>query len=228
MSSLAKLVPTPSRGPATIIDGLRGAALMALAFVTPFQRTARSHWGLSAEEAAKPRPGDECIPEPLWSWTHGIEIDAPVERVWPWVAQVGADRAGFYSYEWLENLAGCQLQNAESLHTEWIHRIGDNLMIHPKAPPIPVVRVEPNRCLVAFAPADETARAKGRPWAAASWAFILDPLDGERCRLLSRFRTACSRDFARRLAQGPTLLEPIGFAMDRRMLLGIRERAQRA
>jgi len=209
-------------------DGLQGAAIMALAFATPFQRTARNHWGLSAEEAAKPRPGDERIPEPLWSWTHGIEIDALPERVWPWVAQIGADRAGFYSYQWLENLAGCKLTNAESLHAGWAHRIGDSLVLHPKIPAIPVVDIEPNRHLVAFAPADEAARAERRPWAAASWAFVLEPIGGERCRLVSRFRAACSPDLVSRLAQGPTLLEPIGFAMDRRMLLGIRERVLRA
>lgn len=209
-------------------EGLAGAAVMALAFVTPFQRTARNHWGLSAEEAAKPRPGDECIPEPLWSWTHGIEIDARAEEVWPWVAQIGADRAGFYSYQWLENLAGCKVQNAESLHAEWVHRIGDNLVLHPKMPPIPVIGIEPNRSLVAFAPADEAARIEGRPWAAASWAFVLETLGDERCRLVSRFRTVYSADLMSRAAQGPTLLEPIGFAMDRRMLLGIRERVLRA
>jgi hypothetical protein len=209
-----------------VTEGVVGAATMLLAFVTPFLRQARNHWGLTAEEAERPRPGDELIPMPLWSWTHAVEVDALPEQVWPWVAQIGADRAGFYSYQWLENLAGCNLKNAEALHAEWIHRVRDSLILHPKAPPIPVVSIEPGRSLVAFAAADEKARAEGRPWAAVSWAFLLEPLEDGRTRIVSRFRSTCSDDLKTRATQGPSLLEPIGFAMDRRMLLGIVERVE--
>jgi hypothetical protein len=188
-------------------------------------RSARNHWGLSPEQAAAPRPGDELVPEPRWSWTHAVEIEAPAEHVWPWVAQIGADRGGFYSYQWLENLAGCDLRNAEAIHPHWALATGDDLRLHPKAPPLHVVSVTPGRSLVAFGAPDEAARAAGKPWAAASWALLVEPLGPERCRVVSRFRSACSDDLATRLTQGPTFLEPIGFAMDRRMLLGIRERA---
>jgi hypothetical protein len=197
---------------------------MTLAWLTPFLRPKRSQWGLSAQEASLPRPGDELVPEPCWSWTHAVEVDASAERVWPWVAQIGADRGGFYSYQWLENLAGCDVHNAEAIHAEWAHQAGDDLVLHPKMPPLRVVLVMPGHSLVAFAAPDETERAEGRPWAAASWAFLLEPLTMGRCRVVSRFRSACSDDFATRLVQGPTLLEPVGFAMDRRMLLGIRDR----
>jgi len=116
-------------------------------------------------------------------------------------------------------------RDAEALHPEWVHQAGDELVLHPKMPPLRVITATPGRSLVAFAAADETARAEGRPWAAARWAFLVEPLGPERCRVLSRFRSACSENLVTRLAQGPALLEPIGFAMDRRMLLGIRERA---
>jgi hypothetical protein len=209
---------------ADVGDGILGAVLILASAANPFGRAARSHWGLTEEEAARPRPGDELIPNPLWSWTHAVEIPTSAEKVWPWLAQIGADRAGFYSYQWLENLAGTNLRNAETVHPNWAHQVGDKLVLHPKIPPIPVVAVEPNRLLLAFAPPDEEARREGRPFAAASWAFLLEPLADGHCRLVSRFRTSCSNDLLTRLAQGPALLEPIGFAMDRRMLLGIRER----
>jgi hypothetical protein len=211
-----------------VAEGVGGAAIIAVAWLSPFMRTARKHWGLSAAEAERERPGDNLVPKPRWWWTHAVEVDLPAERVWPWVAQVGADRGGFYSYQWLENLAGCNVRNAEAIHAAWTHQVGDALVLHPKMPPLRVVSVESGKSLVAFGAPDEAARAAGRPWAAASWAFLLEPLAEQRCRVVSRFRSDCSDDAATRLTQGPALLEPVGFAMDRRMLLGIRERATAA
>jgi hypothetical protein len=147
--------------------------------------------------------------------------------VWRWVAQIGADRAGFYSYQWLENLSGCGLRNADAVHQDWELEQGDELRLHPKVPPLRIVRLERGQFFVAHAPLDEVARAKGQTWATASWLFAVDPLPNGRCRLLTRYRLACSPDVATRLALGPTLMEPIGFAMDRRMLLGVKERAER-
>ncbi len=207
-----------------VASGIAGASIMLAAWLTPFLRGARSHWGLSADEARAPRAGDDLVSAPLWQWTHAVEIDAPAGDVWPWVAQIGVGRAGFYSYQWLENVAGCGVRNAEAIHVEWAHRVGDELVMHPKIPALRVVSLVPGHGFVAFGPADEAARAGGKPWAAASWAFLVEPLGEERCRVVSRFRTACSADLATRIAQGPALLEPVGFAMDRRMLIGIRER----
>jgi hypothetical protein len=162
-----------------------------------------------------------------WSWTHGVEIDAPATRVWPWIAQIGADRGGFYSYQWLENIAGCQLRNAETIHVDWEAREGGELSLATGAPPMKIVEVERGRHFVAYAPPDETARRAGKPWATATWAFFVEPLGERRCRLISRYRCACSEDLATRVTMGPVLLEPIGYAMDRRMLLGVKERAER-
>jgi hypothetical protein len=144
------------------------------------------------------------------------------------VAQLGADRAGFYSYQWLENVAGCQVRNAERIHPEWQLRVGDGLRLHPQAPALPIVELEPGRHLVAWGAPDQAARAAGRPWVAASWLIAVEPLGAERCRVVSRYRADCSADLRTWLACGPSLMEPIGFAMDRRMLLGIRERVNDA
>jgi hypothetical protein len=209
-----------------VAAGIGGAAVMVAAFLTPFMRSARNHWGLDAAAAARQLPGDELVPAPRWSWTHGIEIDAPPASVWPWIAQLGADRGGFYSYQWLENIAGCDLQNAESIHSEWAISEGDALVLHPKMPPLAVVALERGRFFVVHAPADAAARAAGKSWAEASWLFLVEPIGEGRCRLLSRYRCATSDDLATRLAYGPTVLEPIGFAMDRRMLLGVKARVE--
>lgn len=210
-----------------VLSGIGGAALILADLLTPFLRRTRSHWGVDEATAREPRPGDELVPAPVWGWTHGVEIDVAPERVWRWVAQIGADRAGFYSYQWLENLAGCGLRNADAVHQDWELEQGDELRLHPKVPPLRIVRLERGQFFVAHAPLDEVARSKGKPWATASWLFAVEPLPNGRCRLLTRYRLACSPDVATRLALGPTLLEPIGFAMDRRMLLGVKERAER-
>jgi hypothetical protein len=202
---------------------------MLAAALSPFLRRARGHWGLTPELTARSYPGDVLVPEPTWSWTHGIEVSAPSSSVWPWIAQIGANRGGFYSYQWLENLVGCNVQNATHVHPEWEAEVGQKLKLHPDpaAPQLEIVAVERGQCIVASGPLDAEARAAGKPWTAASWLFFIEPLGERRCRVISRYRAACSDDLATRLAFGPTLVEPVGFAMDRRMLLGIKQRAER-
>jgi hypothetical protein len=210
-----------------VVSGIGGAAVMLAAMATPFLRPVRSHWGVTTALAQQRQPGDQLVPEPTWAWTHGVEIDAPADRVWRWVAQLGADRGGFYSYQWLENLVGCELRNADAVHPEWELRPGDSLVLHPKAPSLRIEELERGRYFVAHAPREEAAAAAGKPWAQASWLLAVEPLSTERCRLLSRYRLACSADLATRLALGPTFVEPISFAMDRRMLLGIKALSER-
>jgi hypothetical protein len=210
--------------------GLGGGALIIAAFLTPFLRRARSHWGLSRELAERSYPGDELVPLPRTSFTHGVEIEVPAERAWQWVTQIGADRGGFYSYQWLENLLGCEVQNAEIVHPEWEAKVGQSLVLHPApdAPRLPIVAVERLRHVLAFAGEDPQARAAGKPWSAVTWLFFVEAVGEGSCRVISRYRAACSDDVATRLAYGPTLLEPVSFVMDRRMLLGLKQRAERS
>jgi hypothetical protein len=90
------------------------------------------------------------------------------------------------------------------------------------------VEVVPGRHFVAHAASDPAALVAGRPWVAASWLFLVEPLGPGRSRVVSRYRCATSGDRRTRLLFGPALLEPIGWAMDRKMLLGIRARAERS
>jgi hypothetical protein len=213
-----------------VVEGMGGLLVTIAALATPFLRRARSHWGLTEADAQRAYPGDALVAEPLWGYTHGVEVDAPSAEVYGWLAQIGADRGGFYSYQWLENLVGCDVRNAERIHPEWEARVGQPLVLHPdpKAPRLRIVAVERGRYVLAHASADDGDKAAGKPWAASTWLFYVEPLGAERCRVISRFRAACSTDLTTRLAFGPTLIEPLGFAMDRRMLLGIKARAERA
>jgi hypothetical protein len=113
-----------------------------------FIRPWHLRWGATNEELSKPLPGDELVPEPAIESTRAITVNAPVEEVWPWLAQIGQDRGGFYSYEWLENLAGCQMRNADRIHPEWQHReLGETVFLHP-AYGMRVASFEPGRAIV--------------------------------------------------------------------------------
>jgi retinol dehydrogenase 14 len=206
-----------------LFEGAAGAAGMALAFFTPFLRSWRDHWGLSPELAARPLPGDGVAGPGAYQWTHGVEIDAPADEVWPWVAQVGQGKAGFYSYQFLENLAGCAIENADRVHPEWANpTVGDVLRLHPDQLPLPVLEVEPGHHLLAGAgPSEAAGPGSPPPGLAVSWLFLVEPVDALRCRFISRFRLAAP---AGQVGYAQALVEPVGFVMDRRMLLGVRER----
>ena len=145
-------------------------------------------------------------------------------------------------YQWLENLIGCQVRNAAAVHPEWAAREGGELHLHPKAPPLRIVSVQPGRALVAYMapvpalsgtrqpeapPAGGAGRARDR-WMTASWLFLVEPAGPGRCRVISRYRCGTSGDVLSRLRFGPAIVEPVSFAMDRRMLIGIKQRAERA
>jgi hypothetical protein len=165
-------------------------------------------WGATAEEREKALPGDEAVPHPTLQSTRAVTIEAEVQEVWPWLAQIGQDRAGFYSYEWLENLAGCRMHNADRIRPEWQHRRpGELLPLHPLHGQL-VTRFEPSGV-----------------FAIEGWgAFILEPLPRSRTRLIARSR----------LPRGTVaiayilLIELPHFLMERKMLLGLKQRAERA
>jgi hypothetical protein len=111
------------------------------------------------------------------------------------------------------------------VHPEWEVTPADGLRIHPRVPPLAIASLERGRYFVAHAAPDPAAAARREPWVAASWLFLVEPIGPRRCRFISRYRAASSGDLATRLAFGPLLVEPIGYEMDRRMLLGVRRRA---
>lgn len=201
--------------PAPIIPAVIGATAAAMAYGL-IMRPWHKRWGASSEEATMTLPGDEIVPRPNETVTHAITIHAPIETVWSWVVQIGQTKGGFYSYTWLENLVGCRMRNAERIVPEFQQlSVGDEVWLHPKAPPLPVVYLEPGRTLVLGSNMDEPG----------TWGFYLKPVDERTTRLIIRGRS--------RIRSGPVswighyiLFEPAHFIMERKMLLGIKARAE--
>jgi hypothetical protein len=178
-------------------------------------------WGATASEGNVVLPGDALISGEDLTATRALTIQAKAEAVWPWIAQLGQGRGGFYSYDCLENLIGCDIHSADRIVPEWQGiEAGDEVRL-ARAFGLVVASVERDRSLVlgggiplgnAAAPYDFT------------WAFVLrDQPDGT-TRLLVRERYAYRRPWARLLVE-PT--EAMSFVMTQKMLRGIRDRAER-
>ena len=96
-----------------IVEGIEGILIMLACYITIFLKPLRDRWGLTKQDALTKLPGDDLVKNPRSVFSHGIIINAPAEFVWPWVAQMGKDRGGFYSYEALENIAGLGIYNSD-------------------------------------------------------------------------------------------------------------------
>jgi len=182
-----------------------------------------SRWGTTDAEFAMPLPGDQLMPVAHYRIDHAITINAPVEAVWPWLIQIGQDRGGFYSYSNLENTIGAQVTNADRIVPEWQQRyIGE------------VVRsVPPNWMGGVFGKEIGWRVAQivpGRAIVLEGWgAFVLVPTDQRTTRLLIRLRGPGTPSL-QSVALSPLGVlgfEPAHFIMERRMLLGIKDRAER-
>jgi hypothetical protein len=167
--------------------------------------------------------------------TRAITIDAPPDAVWPWLVQMGQDRAGFYSYDWLENLFGLHIHNADRVVPGWQHlSVGDQLRAAPldagPAAGFTVVSIDPGRSLVTAvgdpAVVGPQATAGSLP-DGATWAFVLRPVGTRQTRLIVRLRTRFPVPVAASWLV-ERLLEPVHFAMERKQLIGIRDRAARS
>jgi hypothetical protein len=182
------------------------------------------NWGSTGSEQASVLPGDELIPGPATVTTLATTVAAAPEEVWRWLVQIGQDRGGMYSYDWLENLFGLRIHNADRIREEWQHLApGDQVRLVRKGwlglkegLALPVARVDPGRALVL------REQPPAQPWDAI-WSFHIVPLGPGRCRLISRARSARPRGAARLAAWA---MSPVTTAMTRGTLLGIRRRAE--
>lgn len=205
-----------------VADDLRGAlaAVGALA-LSPVLAPWYRRWGATAAECAAALPGDELVPDPRLTSTRATDIDAPPEVVWSWLVQIGQGRAGLYSYEGLENLAGCDIHNADHVEPGWQRLApGDSVRLGPPGyPSFTVVALERVAHLVLLAGGNEGARS--------SWAFVLRPTGARGARLVARSRYAFPAT-AGQWVMWRAITEPLHFVMERRMLLGIKSRAEGA
>ena len=200
--------------------GIALAAGVTAATLARSGRTRILRWGASDEEVAESLPGDNLIVSPSVTATRAITVRRSAEVVWPWIAQLGQGRGGFYSYDFLENLLGCDMHSADRVVPEWQQlEVGDEVRLAPKAG-LKVAIVEPGRALVL-----QGSVPLGRtPPFDSSWAFVLSEQPDGSTRLISRER------YSYKLWWAPLVVEPtqvMSFVMSRKMLLGIRERAER-
>ena len=184
-------------------------------------------WGATAEEVTAELPGDELLDAEGQS-TRAITIHAPVSKVWPWLLQLGQDRGGFYSYELLENLVGTNMRNVDVLQPElqrW--KLGDKLWMYPPdklagAGHGVLQRLDPGRTLVFGTRQIGTSTQQPTD---GTWAFIVQPIDAQSTRLIVRGRSAAVRSAAQR-AFDRLVFEPMHFVMERKMMEGIKARAE--
>jgi hypothetical protein len=185
-----------------VAEGIEGALLIGANLVFwPLFRRWRLRWGATEAEVQKTLPGDELVPQPRWSYTQAVTIRASAEQVWPWLVQLGQGRGGFYSYEWLENLVGCDIHNADSIVAELQDfKVGDGIKLHPQMPAIPAAIVEPTRAMVLHGDTRlgsvpvHASSAQG-DYFAATWGFYLVPRDDGTTRLIARFRSDYNAKF---------------------------------
>ena len=210
----------------SLAESLWGFSEISFAMLTPFLRSRRRSWGATAADLEQPHPGDALVPEPDWTADHAVSIDAAPEAVWPWIAQIGQGRGGFYSYEKLENLAGCKIENASRVLEEHQDvQVGDPIRLHADMPPMTAAIVDPPSALVLFGnPGEADTGAK----LSTSWAFLLLPQPDGTTRLLSRTRYDHGDDFQSQLMGGQVLLEPLSFVMERKMLTVIKSLVEAA
>jgi hypothetical protein len=195
-----------------------GAAAAYVGAVRPWQL----RWGATGDELDATLIGDDLITNPDLTATRAITARAGADQVWPWIAQLGQGRGGFYSYDALENLVGCDMHSADRVVPEWQDiKVGDQVQLHPDIG-LAVTAVEQGRALVlrggvpmgpVTAPYDFT------------WAFVLREQPDQTTRLLVRERYAYTQRWARFLVE-PTAV--VAFVMTQRMLRGIRDRAEQA
>ena len=175
-------------------------------------------WGATPAERNASLPGDDLAPDARYVTTRATTVDASADRIWPWLVQMGQDRAGFYTHNWVERLLRSGINDVHEIHREWQHLAAGDLMrtnhdIGGKPMGWPVAEVHPNRSLV--------VRSKSMP--AGTYAFVLSPIDADHTRLIVRDRAAWKP------LEWPfvaLVYEPLHAYMETGLIAGIARRAE--
>jgi hypothetical protein len=220
-----------------------GSLLVYERVIRPWWQT----WGIDERDVGRPLPGDDLVPGARTIDTRSVEIDAPPADVWPWLTQMGYGRAGWYSYDAIDMTGG----SSRRIVPEWQSlAVGDVVPTYPGGG-FEVRVVQPGQALVLYSDtalvtrqAEAAKRANTEPASAnveatgvmlgatqpsqfaASWAFVLEPMAGDRTRLIERFRV----EFGESDKPWTALTLPVVgfgvFVMTQRQMLGIKERAE--
>lgn len=219
---------------------------MGIAYIQQWRAQYRS-WGMVASEQDRALPGDDLVTEPDLVETRSLTIDAPPSAVWPWLAQLGYGRGGWYSYQQLDrpwSPGGGPLGDSSDVILEEYQDLaeGDLVPTHPEGGFVARV-VEPDASLVLFLDdgmtreqveemvadsGDEAIEAVSKmemPPFSVSWSFVLEPVGNGRARLIERVRTHVE-DISDSQRRGVPLLQMGVFVLMRSQMLGIQERAE--
>lgn len=194
-----------------ILVGLIGLVILAVILLTPWI----DRWGATNQEIAATFPGDELVPEPASFVNRAVTVHAKPEQVYPWLVQIGADKGGWYSYDWLETLAGCSNTNADRIYEEWQNlAVGDEVRMCPGdsgPPPYIVAQLHINQAIV-------MGHQENGEWVDLYQFVIVPQADGS-SRLILRTRTM--------MVGGVwSVFHPIAFVMEQRMLRTVKDRAE--
>ncbi len=194
-------------------------------FVTaPLIRPWHLRWGAALDEVQGAMPGDEVVPRAQFNATRAVTVDAPPERVWPWIVQLGYRRAGFYTYDLIDNASQ---RSADHILDEYQHPAAGDLMpmfkeLQGLAIAYTVTAFETNSWMVWVHRPNATEQPD------STWTWRLAPLPGGATRLVTRMKQDYRWGTPRLAIFNFVLMELGDFAMERRMLKGIKARAESA
>ena len=175
-----------------------------------------NRWGTTPSDRVRVMAGDALLADPTYTWTMAVVVDAPPEHIWPWLVQIGYQRGGLYSYDWLDQVFGyLDRPSATRILPEFQRLAAGDRIPMGRGPSWPVAIADANRALVL-----DMRNLGGFDWV---WQFGLRPLDGTRTQLVSRSSVRTKSVWARLATHA---IEPAGFLMTRRMLLGVKQRAE--
>jgi hypothetical protein len=188
---------------------------VAMLYWFPLRRW-MGRWGTMSSDLMRVMAGDGLIVDPTFMYTMAATVNAQPEHIWPWLVQMGYQRGGLYSYDWLDRLFGfLDRPSATRILPEFQDlTVGDKIPLG-RGPSWPVAAIEPFCALVL-----DMRNMGGFDWV---WQFGLYTVDENRTRLVSRSRVRPQTVWARLFTY---VIEPAGFLMTRRMLLGLKQRAE--
>ena len=196
--------------------------LAAIAAYTYVARPWFLHWGATAEDRTRPLFGDDAWIGGRVTGTRAVTVQAPPEKVWPWLIQIGQERAGFYSYTWLENLVFAAIRNTFEIRPEWQERQAKDFVRSVRTGYLFGLLKEKEDYTgwkVSFV-------APGRSLTLKNWGtFVLEPDGAGGTRFLARSRGVPLPGIAGRLFDF-WLLNPAHFIMEKRMMIEIKRLAE--
>jgi hypothetical protein len=197
---------------------LAAAALLYKPFIQPWHL----RYGATNAEVQASLPGDEIVAGEVSQATRAIDVHAPAARAWPWLLQLGQGRGGLYSYDWLENLVGCDIHTLPVIVPDLQNlKVGDVIKIGNFAalPYYRVALIQPQQALV-LRVVDAKTGLDGN----STWGFYLAEQSPTLTRLIIRHRDVVAVNSTDRVINA--IFEPISFVMEQKMLRGLRDHAE--